>query len=561
MVESFKPTTRTLNTFVGDTLRFSIDASDPDRDNLVTSYYVNEEWVAEGDDWDYPIVDTGLVAVRARVTDGRHTSYIDWRVKSEIPINAPPVIGTTLPFETNPRLVIGNFMDFAVIAEDPERLPLTYTFSVNDSLVKKDRTFRYLASSVGNKLVRAVVSDGEKSAVHEWHLRVTTFPDAIPPAGVMITLAETGVEPGEVNIEWTAVGRDGMVGLPSLYQVRTSPFPILTETDWARSSDRPNVPEPATAGETMRMVVGGLLPARPTYVAVRAVDDFANISAIQPPVEVVTRGMRFGGRVIDTVTWQGIPNAIVSFGNETRVTDQDGVYEFIEQGYADGEIMVRDEDDDAVVGAYYNYTLTYSVKHEDVVNLYLIPNRTLNTADYPDLLTFFRAMTDQGTIPYPSDQRRRALPIALYVRPYEKNNLDYAAAIRSVAAEFDEILGGQVFLPVNDATIAARVETTYNGIISRDRYTQLTWSDDWYPLAGLIEFRVLYSAETVEAFKQIVRHEFGHSLGLNHSNDSGHLMVGFQAARVPTFTNDEVAVLRTFYAIPRGWNVRRFQRN
>jgi hypothetical protein len=558
VVNSYSPTGRVLNAFVGDTLQFKIDASDPDHDAITTSYAVDDRFVFDGTTWNYVIEDTGVVSVRGTVSDGEHTSYIDWHLTSSVPINLPPHIETSLPLEANPVLVIGNAMNFAIIAQDPELDALTYSFAVNDSLVSTARQFVYKASSVGIKKIRAVVSDGEKTASHEWQLKVTTVPDNIPPATVIITFAETGQEPGEINIEWTAVGRDDMFGLPSQYQVRTSPVPLVTEADWARGSDRPNVPEPAQPGQTMRMVVSGLQPARPTYVAVRAIDDFANISALPPPVQAVTRGMRFGGRVIDTVTWRGIPGATVSFGTQSKTTGPDGEYEFTEQGLADGTIVARDELGPGL-GNYFDYSKPYSAKHLDVVNMYLIPDYHLTTTFYTDFLEFFRKMTDVGGTPYPADQRRRDLPLPLYVREFEKNGLDYAQAVREVADEFDAMLGVRVFSVATVPLPGVRLETTYNNIIERDQHEVLEWSTDWYPLVSLISFRTVYGATNVSGFKVTARHEFGHALGLNHSFDTSHIMVGGPAPSVQHFAPDEIAVLRTYYAIPRGWNVRYYE--
>lgn len=560
VVQSFLPAGRVLTCFVGDTLQFNIRAFDPDGDPLSTSYRLGDSWVSDAATWNYAIVDTGVVDVRGRVSDGDHESFIDWRVTRLDPVNLAPVIQTTLPIEPSPTLVIGNHIEFAVIATDPERNPLEYTFSVNDSLIASDHQVDYRPTSLGMKHIRVVVSDGENQIEHHWQLRVTTEPDVIPPAPVVITRVETGVEPGEVILEWTAVGRDGMVGRPSLYQLRTSPVPFLSEQEWARGSERPGVPPPAPPGETMRMVAGGLLPARPTYVAVRALDDFGNISPLQSHVQVVTRGMRFGGRVIDTVTGAGILNAIVTFGNDHVFTNPDGEFEFVEQGFGDGVIGARDEPDDGV-GGYFDYDMPYSVQHLDVVNLYLIPNYPLQTTQYSDFLQFFRNMTTIGGVPFPSDQRRRDLPIALYVRPFVKDGLDYAATVRDVADEFDAIMGTRAFVVAEEPLPAERIETTYNGTLQRDRHGYVEWSQDWYPLVSLIEFRTTYTLSIVEPFKVIIRHELGHALGLNHSDDVRHLMVGGQAAVAPTFTPDEVAALRTYYSIPRGWNVRRYQRD
>lgn len=558
VVESFSPAGRVLTGFVGDTLQFSLRASDPDHDRIDATFTIDDRWAGDGTTLNFALEDTGLVSVRGSVSDGSHTSYIDWQVERLVPVNLPPLIETTLPIELNPVLVIGNWMGFAVAADDPEDEALYYAFSVNDSLVNNERQFSYQATSVGIKHVRVVVSDGDKSITHEWQLKVTTIPDNIPPAPIVITLCETGAEPGELDVEWTAVGRDGMVGKPSLYQVRTAPAPFLSEADWARGSDRPNVPAPATAGQTMRMVVAGLQPARPSYVAVRASDDFGNISALQPHVQAVTRGIRFGGRVIDTVTRDGIPNAIVSFGSVSRTTEADGTFEFTEMGFGNGVIVARD-DVGAGIGGYFDYDKPYVTEHLDVVNMYLIPNYPLVTTYYSDFLSFYRTMTDIGGIPYTADQRRRDLPIGLYCRPFIKDGLDYAAAIRSVGEEFAAFIGSPVFYPAGTPLPAERVETTYNNVLGRDRHTFIEWTPDWYPLVSLIEFRTHYTLPVEDAFKVIVRHEMSHALGLNHSIDTKHLMVGGQAPSVSTLTSDEVAVLRTFYTIPRGWNIRRYQ--
>jgi hypothetical protein len=561
VVRSYQPSSRTLTGSVGDTLRFSIQSFDPDSDPLTTSYRLGDLWVTDSPTWDFVIVDTGVVDVRGQVSDGANTSYIDWRVHMIWPANLAPVIAATLPIEPSPRLVIGNRIDFAVVAIDPERTPLGYTFSVNDSLIATERQFSYEATSLGQKRVHVIVTDGENAVEHDWELKVTTVPDTIPPAPVVITLAETGVEPGEVTLEWTAVGRDGMFGLPSLYQVRTSPVPMSTEQDWARGSERPNVPAPGIPGAKMRMVVGGLLPARPVYVAVRASDDFGNVSAIQTPVHVVTRGMRFGGRVIDTVTGQGIPEGMVTFGNYQVSAGSDGEFEFVEQGYGSGNITAFDESGDEV-GGYFDYSKSYSVAHLDVVNMYLLPNLALETTHYADFFALFRAMTDNGGMPYPADQRRRDLPIALYARPFASGGLDYAATIHDVAAEFNAILGTTVFVPANEPLPAARVETTYSGSLQRDRHGILEWTIDWYPLVSLIEFRNVYNPSNVDAFKITIRHELGHALGLQHSTDDRHIMVGgSEAPSAPGFAPEEVAVLRSHYTIPRGWNNRLYRRD
>ena len=560
IVSSYVPAVRQLTAYVGDTLSFRVDAFDPDQDRLATSFMVDGGVVATSSHWNYAVVDTGLVTIRGSVTDGEQASFIEWTVSRQRPINLAPVIDAILPLESSPVLVIGNRMDFAIRATDPESMPLSYSFAVDDSVVAEDRQFSYQATSVGWKSVRAVVSDGEKSAAREWSLRVTEIPDTIAPARVDVTRAVPGEFPGEIVIDWIAVGRDGMAGLASGYQVRTAPDPILNETDWGRGSERPGVPAPAPPGQTMTMVVGGLLPARLTYVAVRAVDDFGNYSPLGTAPSVWIRGMSFSGRVVDAVSGAGIAGASLVLGLAETSTDSLGEYRFRELGPMTTTMTVRDERDPGV-GGYFNYQTSYTVVHNDVVPYYLVPNLNLDTDAYSDFLQFFRAMTDVAGNPYGERQRRWELPINLYVRPFTRNGLDYGATVERVAREFDSLLGVQVFNLVT-ARPAGGVETVYRDGLAQDHYELTEFTSDWYPRQGVIEFRTVYSVSTEDVLARTARHELGHVLGLNHSLDPSHLMLGgSQAPTAESFTPDELAVIRCLYTLPRGWDNRLFARN
>jgi len=159
--------------------------------------------------------------------------------------------------EPQPTMIVGTDLQFAVTAYDPEGADLTYRYTVDGEVVAMEDDFIYHAVDIGQRAVSARVSDGENVVGHDWLLTITGIPDTIAPAQVPITLVETGAEPGEVNVRWTAVGKDGMVGVASDYLVRTSPSPILTEEDWNRATVRPGVPLPAPAGSEMAMTIVG----------------------------------------------------------------------------------------------------------------------------------------------------------------------------------------------------------------------------------------------------------------------------------------------------------------
>ncbi|HEX5131269.1 MAG TPA: matrixin family metalloprotease [Candidatus Krumholzibacteria bacterium] len=559
VVESYQPSGRRLSAFVGDTLRFSLSAVDPDRDPLATTFTVDGTSLGSSIPWFYAVEDTGCVTVRGSVTDGDYTSFIDWTVERHRPVNYPPEISVYQPIELSPTIIIGNSLGFAVVASDPDGDELSYNYSVNDSLVASTRQFSYRATSVGYKLVRATVSDGEHYASQEWNLRVTAVPDTIAPAKVVITGVGPGFNPGEIQLAWIAVGKDGMIGKPSQYQVRTAPNPILSEDDWSRASQRPGVPAPAVAGATMNMVAGGLLPARTTYVTVRALDDFGNVSPLGDSPSVITKGMRISGSVVDAITGSPVAGATVQIGLFRAPSATDGSWQMDELPNIDDVISASDESV-ADIGQYFDVKFPYNVVNDAVTPFYLIPNRTLDTGLYSDFLQFFRSMTDIAGNPYGTQQRRWRLPIDLYVRPYERDGLDYKAAIEGVAAEFDAILGTQVFRIVSVRN-GIGVETAYRDDIPQDKYGVTEWTSDWYPHIGLIQFRTVYTPATQQILERTARHEFGHALGLNHSSDINHIMVGGVAPQVNAFSADEIAVLQTLYRVPRGFDNRRYDRN
>ena len=558
VVQSYSPAERRLSAFVGDTLLFSLSAMDPDHDRLTTSFTIDGGAAGQGVPWFYPVTDTGCVTVRGSTSDGEYASYIEWTVERHQAINYPPVISAFQPIESNPTLVVGNAISFAIVASDPDNDALVYTFTVNDSLVSQSRQFSYLATSIGPKHVVAAAGDGELYATHEWNLRVTTEPDTIAPARVEVTGYGTGANPGEVYLDWIAVGRDGMLGLPSEYQVRTAPYPIATEADWNRGSQRPGVPTPAAPGTPMSMTVGGLLPARTTYLSVRAVDDFGNISPLGDSPLAVTRGMQVSGTVTNTESDAPAEGVEVHISSFTTDTASDGSWTLSELPPIDDYIIAGDSAPNGV-GSYFDVMIPYTVKHLAVTPLYVIPNHALTTPLYADFLQFFRSMTDVGGNPYGAQQRHWQLPIELYVRAYEKDGLDYKATIERVAAEFDAILGTQVFA-VTVISSGTGVDTKYVDGLPQDKYGVNEWTSDYYPRSATIEFRTVYTPATENILARTARHELGHALGLNHSSDIHHLRVGGVAPQVDWFSDDEIAVIRCMYHIPRGFDNRRFQR-
>ncbi|MCH7548907.1 MAG: hypothetical protein IH969_05105, partial [Candidatus Krumholzibacteriota bacterium] len=418
----------------------------------------------------------------------------------------------------------------------------------------QDKQFQYTATEFGPHLVRAVASDGTNFTTHDWNLRVTAVPDTIPPAQVVLTRLETGTNPGDVDVEWIAVGQYGMDGIASNYLVRTSPAPVLTEEDWGRSSDRPGVPPPAPAGELMSMTITDIISGRFTYVAVRAVDDFGNLSPLSATAGVNARGMHITGVVRDAESNVPLPDVIVRVANTVSITAADGSFEFFELGPVDGDITVTEDGVVGDIGTHYDFAMPYVIVHEDYVELFLIPNFAMVSSIYTDFYLWFRAMTDTPGIPESTQQRRWELPIDLYVPDYSNGGLDFAKVIKEVAAEFDAYLGRPVFRIVG-ARPALGVFINYRDDITHDNWLVVEWDPDRYPAVGRIQHRTAYSDSTEEALRKVSRHELGHALGLNHSVDNLHVMVGGSAPQAVAMSLDEIRIMRVRYNLPRGLNV------
>lgn len=472
------------------------------------------------------------------------------------PANRPPEITSFAPLDDQQLVHVGERIDFAVEARDPESRELDFGFLVDGVTVVKGRNFSFLPESPGMRRVSARVFDGRNEATHEWLVLVTALPDTIAPAPVEIVRFDATDDPGVAELEWIAVGGDSLSGSVERYLVRTSLSPMTTESDWALAERYADVVSTEPSGGTIHVVLTGLTAGRTVAVCVRAVDYAGNMSPMSACPQVLVHGFDLTGRVIDALTGDGIAGARVEFGSRVVVADASGHYEFPDLPATSATLHVLGEQQPGV-GAYFDYVLPYGVDRDIVADVFLLPNVALQTTMYSDFLEFFRSMTDIAGNPFGAETRRRDLPIALYISSFTKDGLDYRATIVAVAAEFDALLGQPVFTIVDEVPTTG-VEIVYDNQVVRDNYWVKTWTPDWYPEHGIIQFRTAYTPASHGALEVVARHEFGHVLGLNHSVDSMHIMQGGSAPIVQRFSADEIAVIRCLFGLPHGWDNRLF---
>jgi len=110
-------------------------------------------------------------------------------------------------------------------------------------------------------------------------LSTAATPDSIAPAAVT-NLSLQGTSTDRLAVIWSAPGDDGNVGFASLYDIRYSTSPIVTEADFTAASQVSGEPPPASPGTFQGVVVTGLSANTTYFFAMKSQDEVPNISPI-----------------------------------------------------------------------------------------------------------------------------------------------------------------------------------------------------------------------------------------------------------------------------------------
>jgi hypothetical protein len=271
--------------------------------------------------------------------------------------------------------------------------------------------------------------------------------------------------------------------------------------------------------------------------------------------------MKMTGTVRDAMSEDPIPNVTVRLLSSIDTTDVDGSFRLTELPAGFGQLFFWDEEIGAEFGDYFDVIYQpFEIKENGHVNMWLLPNTDLDTDDYANFLEFFYEMT---RIDGAAEDVLGTwdIPCRVYVPPLVTNNLDYEQTITDIFQEWEDLIEVDLFEFV-DAVPDTGVYVYYlPNDVSSEHFMVTSADENGVPIQGKISLRTVYADTTLATFQVIVRHEVGHALGMNHSTDPWHIMVGGRWPIADRQSPDEIKVGRAMYRVPRYSNLGWFKYN
>lgn len=553
-----------------DSVHFVIEARDGNLDELTYKYVLLDgagqvdSLLHTGNSYIFRPLRGGFYHLQGRAYDRYNFDRRDWYVDVTEMHNDPPRIVWRSPAQDSFTVLIGDSVEFRLGVEDDHPQNLRYSYYAWGALAKhreptSEFVYRFMQNGICD--VKAVVWDGAYGDTTSWAVTVVGDPDTIPPSPIADLAGWTGDEPGTVSLQWTAPGDDGDQGTARYYLIRTKTIQILTESDWLHASPKTGAPAPAPAGSVETAVVNNLNPGTWLYVAVRAVDDFGNISPLGNCIRLLARGFDADGRVIDADTGEPLAGIFVSAEGVVCTTGVDGRYRLDNLPYYTNRVRARDELVPGDLGAYYDLSWPVPpLTSHFSLDLPLVPvlglESTLWEDSYPGgFLEFLKYLTDtRGLNGRPTIFRRwNHYPVSVYNPPFMWEGVDLQALAAAAMESWESGSGLDLFAETDDPE-AADVVINYDEVLdSKHRIEKIAFNPDGTPskIAIWIFPKNTLSPMTIRG-QMVFAHEFGHVLQLAHSTDYGHLMVGQTAPAyyVNGPTLDELRLLRVLHRFP-----------
>lgn len=567
-IQTFSPDLTFFSLIVPDSCVFSIHATDLDGDQLAYSFATGDSILSEADTVKFYAMRGGVYDIRGQARDGTTKAYREWHVTVIEKNNQPPVITWFYPDQELVACAVGDTLGFSFETSDDNEAALQYSYNLNGAPFQSgspDLITRFMER--GDFVLEGLVWDGQYGDTVKWELSVTGDPDTIAPGAIIDLTGGPGELDGMLSIEWTAPGDDGSEGRAASYVVKTSVYPIVTEEDWNEAEGKPGEPLPSPAGTRERMTIRNLGTASYVYVSMRVVDDFFNVSPMGNCIRALVRGIDIGGRALNATTGEPVEGIIVAASTNTDTSDANGNYLLVNvPSYVTG-VAARDENVAAQLGDFFDcaYSIT-SISQLITMDFYMMPAFQLVNATTPDVysgrfLMFFKEITKtDGYLGRSTVYKKwNHEPISVYNPPmtypspdgWPVDSIDMQAACTRAMADWEQSTG------IDHFTLAASAEEAdvtiqYDTLLDVRHHVEVTATNpDGTPAKKVIYVYMKHTGVSYYRYADLIfTHELGHVIGLDHSRNTGHLMVGMTMPNVNHPTTDEIRVVQTIYRIP-----------
>ena len=561
VLESYEPLETYITLVIPNSVVFRIEAADPDLDLLEFRFSINGEEANRLDSLFFHPLESGIYEIDATASDASSSISRRWTVTVTDAPNEPPVISNPKPTQQSFACAVGDILHFSFSVDNEPGQPLQFSYELDGeaiagNLPSSDFEFRFLET--GEHDLDGIVYDNEFGDTTSWHVTVVGFPDTIPPSVIYDLSAGPGETMGSILLNWTAPGDDGTTGTASSYHVRTSSYPIYTEEDWQNAAGKTGEPVPSPFGTPEEMIVTGLNPGTYIYVAIRAQDDFFNWSPLGDCVHALVRGADFEGYAINTSTGNPAVGIVVSGGGRSTVTDHEGYYMLENLPFYLTSVRCWDEATLGSIGDYFDLALPVTI--QAIVNrldMAMVPALELvdtETDRYLDsFYLFLRSMTatvgNNGTSTVLKSWNH--YPLRVYSPPMMLGELDLQAAALGALDEWEAMTGLDLFVMEDDPELADVRIDYHDGVDLKHHVETLSLNPDGTPELKEVEIYLDNTSVPLDRFSHLVfAHEFGHILCLDHSLDTGHLMLGLAMPYQHHVTTDEANVVKVIYHVP-----------